>query len=233
MEFPVLQRMRALVWLLLSLVAGCVNDPLATTSAPEDRVHSIYVVRHGWHTGVAVRAAEVPFEAWPFLKDFPGASYLELGWGDRDFYPAKDAGPLLALKAIFWPKPGVMHVVGFEDTPERYFRSQQVVQLALSERGFAGLVRHIRQNLELDAHGDPIALGPGLYGRSVFYASRERFHLFSTCNVWTARALRATGLPIAPAGSLTSEGLFAQIRALGRNSVTESSGPNNAFEAHD
>jgi uncharacterized protein (TIGR02117 family) len=208
--------MRVVVWLLFSLVAGCVNDPLATTSAPKDPAHSIYVVRHGWHTGIAVRAEEVPRGAWPFLKDFPGAAYLELGWGDRDFYPAKEPGPLLALKAIFWPKPGVMHVVGFEDTPERYFGSQQVVQLGLSEPGFVGLVHYVRESLELDAQGDSIALQPGLYGRSAFYASRESFYLFRTCNVWTARALRAAGLPVAPSASLTSEGLLAQIRALRR-----------------
>lgn len=68
-----------------------------------------------------------------------------------------------------------------------------------------------------DAHAregaQPAApLGPGLYGDSRFYPARERFHLFNTCNVWTARALRAAGLPFAPA--VTAEGVMAQARAL-------------------
>jgi uncharacterized protein (TIGR02117 family) len=200
---------------LLFAVAGCVSDPQVLRYAPEDASHSIYVVRHGWHTGIAVRAEEVPREFWPFLKDFPGASYLELGWGDREFYPAKDAGTLLALKAILWPKPGVLHVAGFEDTPERYSPGQQVVPLRLSKQGFAGLVHYIHESLELDAHGDAIALAPGLYGRSMFYASRERFHLFKTCNVWTAGALRTAGLPVKPTAFLTAETLLAQLRAAG------------------
>jgi len=57
-------------------------------------------------------------------------------------------------------------------------------------------------------------LGPGLYGRSRFYASRERFHLFKTCNVWVATALREAGLPVTP--SINAGALMARLRALGR-----------------
>jgi hypothetical protein len=61
----------------------------------------------------------------------------------------------------------------------------------------------------------PVApLGSGLYGDSRFYPARETFHLFNTCNVWTARALRSAGLPVRDA--ITTEGLMAQVRRLGR-----------------
>ena len=56
------------------------------------------------------------------------------------------------------------------------------------------------------------ALGPGLYGDSRFYPAWESFHLFRTCNVWTAQALRAAGLPFRD--SITMEGLMAQGRRL-------------------
>jgi len=59
-------------------------------------------------------------------------------------------------------------------------------------------------------------LGLGLYGRSRFYASRERFHLFKTCNVWVATALREAGLPLTPTLTVSADALMARLRALGR-----------------
>ena len=66
------------------------------------------------------------------------------------------------------------------------------------------------------ARGDPITLGPGLYGHSRFYASRERFHLFKTCNVWVATALQAAGVQVTPALTLTTERLMVQLRPLAK-----------------
>jgi hypothetical protein len=60
-----------------------------------------------------------------------------------------------------------------------------------------------------------MSLGPGLYGNSRFYLSRETYHLFNTCNVWTARALRAAGLPITPARAISVESLMSQARKFG------------------
>ena len=47
-----------------------------------------------------------------------------------------------------------------------------------------------------------------------FYPGRETFHLFRTCNVWTAGALRAAGLQVQSA--LSVEGIMAQVRPLSR-----------------
>ena len=43
--------------------------------------------------------------------------------------------------------------------------------------------------------------------------ARDMFHLFNTCNVWTARVLRNAGLAVHD--SITIEGLMAQTRRLG------------------
>ena len=34
-----------------------------------------------WHSGIVVRAADVPATAWPARRDFASAEYLEVGWG--------------------------------------------------------------------------------------------------------------------------------------------------------
>ncbi len=203
--------------LLLAGLAACAATPMAPAASTEapPAARTLHVVGHGWHTGIVLRAADVP-AAWPVRADFPDAQYLEIGWGDRDYYQATDPGAWLALKAAFWPTPGVLHVVAFDGAVERYFGAAEVIELDVSEAGLQRLIDHLRASHELDAAGRPVVLGPGLYGRSRFYASRERFHLFKTCNVWVAAALREAGLPLTPTLTISAGALMARLRALGR-----------------
>lgn len=206
------------VLLLLAGLAACAATPIAPAASIEapPASRTLHVVGHGWHTGIVLRAADVPADAWPARGDFPDAQYLEVGWGDRDYYPAADPGAWLALKAAFWPTPGVLHVVAFNGAVEGYFGAAEVIELSVSEKGLQKLIEHVRASHELDAAGRPIQLGPGLYGRSRFYASREHFHLFKTCNVWVAAALREAGLPLTPALTISAGSLMARLRAIGR-----------------
>jgi hypothetical protein len=66
-----------------------------------------------------------------------------------------------------------------------------------------------------DQAGRVKLLGPGLYDNGRFYLSGESYHLHNTCNVWTARALRAAGFPIIPAFATRVENLMMQARKFG------------------
>lgn len=172
----------------------------------------VHVVRHGWHSGIVVRAADVPENAWPAQRDFVGAEYLEVGWGARAYYQAPDPSVWLGLRALLWPTAGVLHMVGFSGPVDGYFASAEIVALQITPQGFARLVGAISASHELDAAGRPITFGPGLYGSSRFYASRDTFHLFATCNVWIAAMLREAGVPLGGMLWPTSGTLFAQLR---------------------
>jgi len=208
------RRAPALLAATALVLAGCAAAPADVASPPTAGapVTSIRLVRHGGHTGIVVRSADVPAGLWPERRDFPGAEYLEVGWGDHDFYRTPEPGPWTVLKAAFLPSASVLHVVGFRGDPAAYFRGAEIVELAVPGAGIDGLARYIH-----DAHLRPPAgsappLGAGNYGDSRFYAGSESFHLFRTCNVWTAGALRAAGLPVSD--SVLAGGLMAQARAL-------------------
>lgn len=214
-------RLAALLLLLalVLLAPGCAGQfkPGAAPAADaQATMHRVHVVRQGGHSGIVVRAADVPEHAWPARREFVGAEYLEVGWGDRAYYQASDPSVWLGLRALLWPTAGVLHMVAFSGPVEHYFASAEIVALQLTPQGLARLVAAISASHELDAAGLPIPLGSGLHGASRFYASREAFHLFATCNVWTAAMLREAGVPVSHMLLPTSGTLFAQLRRHGQ-----------------
>ena len=202
------------------LATGCAaQSNHGTAPAPDAQattMHPVHVVRHGWHSGIVVRAADVPEHAWPARRDFVGAEHLEVGFGDRAYYQATDPSVWLGLRALLWPTAGVLQIVAFSGPVENHFASAEIVVLQITPQGFARLLASVSASHELDAAGRPIPIDPGPYGTSRFYASRETFHLFSTCNVWIAAMLREAGVPLSPALSQTAGALFAQLRRHGQ-----------------
>lgn len=199
------------------VLATCASaEPQVAPSPPGSETPSvaIYLVAHEGHTGIAIPRANIPAGLWPESRDFPRADYLEVGWGDRDYYQGRDQGLGGTLNAALWPTPSVLHVVGVRGPVGRYFYASEVVELKLSREGFERLLRYVDSAYERAGAAAAAPLGPGLYGESRFYPARESFHLFRTCNVWTARALRAGGLTIED--SITREGLMSQAREMGK-----------------
>jgi len=204
--------------LLLGVVTACcacagpVKDPgPANTGEP---VSSVYLIGHGWHTGIAVKQADIPHHLWPERQDFSDAEYLEVGWGDREFYQAPRSSLALALKAAFASRGSVLHVIGFQGPVTRYFSGLEVIELKLSSHGRDRLVRYVHDTFAREGGSAAASLGPGFYRQSRFYPARGTFSLANTCNTWTAKALQAAGYSITPAS--TAEPVIAQARQLGQ-----------------
>jgi len=176
----------------------------------------IYLVSHGWHVGMVLRRADIPAGLWPENVDFPYAEFLEVGWGDKQYYQDPDAHFGITLRAALWPTASVLHIVGFKGAVTAYYSSGEIIEIKLSEPGFELLSRYIAASFARDESGQAQPLGRGLYGNSRFYLSRESYHLLNTCNVWTARALRAASVPITPSFSITVEQLMDQAQAFGK-----------------
>jgi len=156
---------------------------------------TLYVVNHGWHTGLVIRLGDIPNGLWPEQRQAPPGEYLEVGWGQREFYQTRDPSLLQALGAALWPAPSILHLVGFNGPVAVRFPYSEVVALQLDAAAMTRVAQYISDAYERNAAGGIIRMGQGLYGDSRFFAGREKFHLFRTCNVWTARALRLAGCP--------------------------------------
>ena len=204
------------IWIIcLAISCAACTVPVGEVPAPDesDPYKTIYLVSHGWHAGIVLRRADIPDGAWPVRGDFADARYLEVGWGDRDFYQTPNPHIGLILKAALLPSDSVLHVVGFSAAVPDFFRFSEIIRIELPAARFDQLSRTIAASFVTQADGNATPLGSGLYGESRFYLSGERYHLFNTCNVWTARVLRSAGFPIAAA--VRVEGLMSQARRFG------------------
>lgn len=184
-------------------------------SHEEEAGKTIYVVGHGWHTGLVVKARDVLPDVWPEIDDFVASDYVELGWGDEGFYQAKTIDPPLVLKAMFWPTPSVMHVAGFRGPVKEFYPLSDIIEVTLSDEQFDDLCRFISATVTRDESGESFPLGPGLYGESHFYRANGKYFVPKTCNIWTANALKAAGQPVISQTAMRAENVLGQCRRFG------------------
>ena len=207
-------RLLCVLCLLFSACAGVTHNQ--DSAGGDEPQRAIFLVSHGWHTGIVMEREAIPSELLPEAHDFAEYRYLEVGWGDRRFYTAPKFRYWLALRAALWPTASVLHLVGLRQPPQDEFPFSEVIELQLTEEGFKRLVGYIDQSFAREGDKPAAPLGPGNYGESAFYPSHERFHYFKNCNVWTARALRAASFPGVPMISITSNQLMSKARQHGR-----------------
>lgn len=199
--------MRFAVWIVIGLcLHGCSADRVEVGAG---KPGFVFVTSNGWHSGIVVARRDLSEAEIPEIADFPRAPYLEFGWGDAEFYPAKRTDLIMTLRAGLIPTPAVMHVVPRSRAPNRTNADIEVLALAVPDMG--RLTAFLAASFD---RKDAAGAKPGLYPESRFYPATGRFHLANTCNSWTARGLRAAGLEIDETDAARAEDLMAQLRPL-------------------
>lgn len=199
----------------LLLLSGCASNPGVVRNAAPDvgpARHQVYVVSHGWHTGFVVPASPLQ-DAVPQLEQrFPSAPYIEIGWGDKGFYQAKEITSGLTLQAMFWRTDSVIHAVSVPANPDKYFKNSEVERLCLSDSQLSSLIRFITDSFHKEADGSVVPVKNGLYGDSQFYRGVGYYYLMNTCNTWTAKGLYSAGMDISPTFTLSASGVMDYLR---------------------
>ncbi len=166
----------------------------------------IQVVTNGVHLGLVLpmRAAGIDWGAFldgPRAAEWcPTEDWVEVGWGDRDFYlrvPEWDDLTLsIAAKAVLWPSATAMRVI-YRSEPATDWGEPR--DLVITKDAYRALVAFVRRGFRVADDGTlaPI-VGFGyesMRGRDEFYDGSGRYHLFYTCNTWVIGALSAADLP--------------------------------------
>ncbi len=197
------------------LLSSCSNEPnIVDYNKPYSfkGPNSLYIVSHGWHTGFIIPVAQI-IEHIPELSErFNQTPYIELGWGDKGFYQAKEITTGLTLQAIFWPTESVIHAVAVPAEVEEYFGDSEVKLLCLSDNELLSLLKFVVGSFAKDQQGKVISLKSGIYGDSQFYQGTGSYYLMNTCNKWTAKGLKSFGMNIDPLFKLTASSVMGSIQ---------------------
>ena len=202
----------ALVALLLGVLACAAKpeQPAATQDCETQR--TLYIVSHGWHTSLVINREDLVELVEPLSADFDSVEFLEIGWGDRQYYQAADVTMGMALRAVLWPTETVLHVVGISTSPPDYFGDGAVFVLSIPEGGYRDLLVFVASSFARLSNRALIRLGPALYGSGWFYEAEGRFHAGNTCNTWIAKAIAAAGYPFANVNTVSARGVASQLR---------------------
>lgn len=200
-------------------------DPLLYPPQPGEPTIAIALADHGVHTGIVLRLADIDRVAIagadPVLMAvaarFGAYPYVEIGWGDEQFYrfapSLSDVTVTMAARALLGMNAdSVLHIVGLRQDAMATFIHSDVQTISLSQPGFERLLHRLSATFATDGHSQPVELGEGLYGPSLFYRAKGHYSLLNTCNRWIADLLYDAGLAASPVPAVLSSGLLAEVR---------------------
>ena len=117
---------------------------------------------------------------------------LALGWGDKGFYLNTPTwGDLTfktAFKAMFGLSTSALHTTYLDSIKE----SATCKKISMSQNEYKLMVRYIQRTILKNKKGKSIFIPTNaVYGnKDAFYEATGSYHLYSTCNSWTNRALK-------------------------------------------
>ena len=211
------------VLLLASLSTGCAtiraispSPKTADCDSPECS-KSIYVIRHGWHTGIAIKRSDISFCQWPEIQSLCDCEFVEVGWGDEGYLRSRFPNPVVMANAAVLPSRSAIHVVGLPCSPEKYFSESQVVKIPVSSSQMTKLCQHLHECYASDDGDRPQKVARPKYGHGNggVYRANGYYFLPNTCNVWTARALRAADCPVIVPLCVLSRPTMIQTKCIG------------------
>jgi uncharacterized protein (TIGR02117 family) len=208
---------KILVLLLsLSWLSACATKPYVVKETPVEPAaanKTIYVLSHGWHTGLVIPAEDIESDLPELKNRFGKTPYMEFGWGDKGFYQAKKVTTGLTLKAMFWPSTAVIHAVAVPSSPYDYFPNSEVLAVFLTNQGYASLKKFVVNSFYRDEFGHILELKKGIYGNSQFYEGVGDYYFLNTCNKWTAKGLKSAGMNLSTTFKLTAGSVMSYIRS--------------------
>ncbi len=182
---------RNFIFLLIFSIGFCT----LAWQAQEDK-HTIYLSSLGWHTGIVIPAKSFPDSLWENGHNFADAHYLEIGWGDEDFFTQKNFDIWYAIKAVSWPTPSAIQIKPVNRKVENYYSNTEVAKIELNDEQMQGLISYFVEELELDRNGKIIPVKENSVKN--YYKSSSSYYFPKNSNVWAARALKRAGLSIRP-----------------------------------
>ena len=129
-------------------------------------------------------------------RPFPGVRFLTFGFGERQFLVNREESFGAMLDALL-PSQSALLMTALGPPPAGGLRASRTSSRCVSPvPAWNRSRRHIWREFELLPPANRCCWPTGPIRGSVFYAARDTYDGFYTCNTWTAISLRAGGVPM-------------------------------------
>ncbi|MBC7957171.1 MAG: TIGR02117 family protein [Cytophagales bacterium] len=187
-----------------SAQAGQTNVPAVVTA---------YVYSNGVHTDLVFPVHtqgvdwSLAFPAQHFAEPPRDATFVAIGWGEREFYlntPRwQDLTVGRAWHALSGSGRSLLHVTYLRPAD---MQASGFYALPLSAQQYTALVQHVNTSLVRADNGQGVNV-PGQHytAQDAFYEATGAYNLFTTCNAWTGRGLAQAGVKVSAWTPLASQ----------------------------
>lgn len=196
------------------ILSGCVSLPPESSVPVSNTKHTIYFIYRGWHTSVLLDAKLMAKRNPQLARELAGQKYARIGWGDGDYFTGKSKSAMTAAKALVASGYSAVQLLTYDVDPFAEIPADTIVPLAITDDGMTKLTAYLGGSIAVSSSGSLIRLPAYGDAMGYFYQSRDRYGVFSNCNTWSGKALRAAGLPVA--NRLTARGVFEQAQYISR-----------------
>jgi uncharacterized protein (TIGR02117 family) len=174
----------------------------------------IYLINQAWHVGFLIKVDSTSKKVIPLLNEFENYEYVDIGWGDEDFYQNDGINYYYAAKAMLISTSSVIKITGHKASRNSILKwVNDYRSVSLDTEQYQRLLNYIETSLLRIKHGyvKTSSFADGAIG---FYKSPLKYHLFMTCNTWIAEGLNESGVSIDTDWIIRTEDLFAAIDEL-------------------
>lgn len=123
------------------------------------------------------------------------ANFISFGWGDKEFFintpEWSDLTIKTAINSLFFKSPSALHI--------DYYNVLEINAncklISVNTEQFKAVVDFIEKSFKRDNDGDLIIIQGFQYNSyDCFYEATKSYNLFFTCNTWTNKCLKESGL---------------------------------------
>lgn len=177
---------------------------------------TFFVQSNGVHTDVClpIESDQMDWSAVIPLSDFPKVQdpkFISIGWGDKGFFldtpEWSDLTMSTALNAAFFKSGTAMHVAYMQSIP---VESDRVAKVQITNENYQHLIDYILESFDRNENGVQLIANRGYWLHDNFYEAKGNYHLFNTCNAWTNRALKLSGVRTG-LFSLSADGIMRHL----------------------
>ncbi len=208
---------KILLYIIVFINVVC-NVYSKTPQDTSSKFETVYLIKSRWHTGIIMNVDDISLKNIQALKFFKTKKYVDIGWGDADFYQSpKDFDAYLAFKALFLPTESVVRIEGYDsDIKEIIEWSDFCIKFVLPKNGFISLCKFIESSFKRTKKGGLIITSIRDNNGVFFFKSNLKYDIFKTCNKWVAQAFVAAGFNVSTTWVITAENLFNEIQKFGK-----------------